>query len=181
MPSGVKARSIGDFPSEKALGIRTLLVDNDLLATIIHTEGPAGNPTVDQLQPQLAHSEVGPLIDVLCTDTEIAECLPPLHRKPLKLVLISSSDVSSQGQIGRHLLELISSDFDPGCVKTCAHEKRAELFSLLSCPVNRRQRFCFKLIEVETKLLFVKSIFWRLYAVKTQRRHPFIGPRKVER
>ena len=28
---------------------------------------------------------------------------------------------------------------DPDCVKTCAHEKRAELFSLLSCPDNRRQ------------------------------------------
>jgi len=36
-----------------------------------------------------------------------------------------------------------TSEFDPGCVKTCAHEKRAELFSLLSCPDNRRQRFCF--------------------------------------
>ena len=35
------------------------------------------------------------------------------------------------------------SESDPGCVKTCAHEKRAELFSLLSCPGNRRQRFCF--------------------------------------
>jgi hypothetical protein len=30
-----------------------------------------------------------------------------------------------------------------GCVKTCAHEKRAEWFSLLSYPDNRRQRFCF--------------------------------------
>jgi len=40
-------------------------------------------------------------------------------------------------------------------VKTCAHEKRAELFSLLSCPDNRRQPFLFfKLIEVETKFPF---------------------------
>src|SRR6266704_2416312 len=32
---------------------------------------------------------------------------------------------------------------DLGCVKTCAHEKRAEWFSLLSYPDNPRQRFCF--------------------------------------
>jgi hypothetical protein len=32
---------------------------------------------------------------------------------------------------------------DLGRVKTCAHEERAELFSLLSCLDNRRQRFCF--------------------------------------
>jgi hypothetical protein len=72
---GVKACSIGDLPPEKALGIWTLSVNDDSLATIIHTECRAGNPTVDQLQPQLARSEVGPLIDVLCADIEIAECL----------------------------------------------------------------------------------------------------------
>jgi hypothetical protein len=68
---GVKACSIGDLRPEKALGI----VNDDSLSAIIHTEGSAGNPTVDQLQPQLTRSEVGPLIDVLCADTEIAECL----------------------------------------------------------------------------------------------------------
>ena len=44
---------------------------------------------------------------------------------------------------GKHLLALSFSAFDLGCVKTCAHEKRAEWFSLLSYPDNRRQRFCF--------------------------------------
>jgi hypothetical protein len=33
-----------------------------------------------------------------------------------------------------------STEFDSGRVKTCAHEKRAELSSLLSRPGNRRQR-----------------------------------------
>jgi hypothetical protein len=37
----------------------------------------------------------------------------------------------------------ISAAIDPGCVKTCAHEKHAELFSLLFRPCNRRQHFCF--------------------------------------
>ena len=43
-------------------------------------------------------------------------------------------------------------------MKTCAHEKCAELFSPLSCPDNRRQRLFFKLIEVETKFPFANSI-----------------------
>ena len=37
----------------------------------------------------------------------------------------------------------VTTVFDLGRVKTCAHEERAELFSLLSCLDNRRQRFCF--------------------------------------
>jgi hypothetical protein len=56
---------------------------------------------------------------------------------------ITLRDVRFQGQSGKHMLASSFSGFDPGCVKTCAHEKRAELFSLLSCPGNRRQRFCF--------------------------------------
>jgi hypothetical protein len=53
----------------------------------------------------------------------------------------------------------VASAFDLGCVKTCAHEKCAELFSLLSCPDNHHQRFCFfKMIEVKTKFPFANSI-----------------------
>ena len=40
-------------------------------------------------------------------------------------------------------LRAVRSVVDLGRVKTCAHEERAELFSLLSCLDNRRQRFCF--------------------------------------
>ena len=48
---------------------------------------------------------------------------------------------------------------DPGCVKTCAHEERAELFSLLSCPRQLSPALLFfKLIEVETKFPFANSI-----------------------
>ena len=36
-----------------------------------------------------------------------------------------------------------SSAFAPGCVKTCAREERAELFSLLPSPDSARQHFCF--------------------------------------
>jgi len=43
----------------------------------------------------------------------------------------------------RRCLAMPTSETGPGCVKTCAHEERAELFSLLSCPGNCRQRFCF--------------------------------------
>ncbi len=46
---------------------------------------------------------------------------------------------SPQGQSGKHVLALSFSGFDLGCVKTCAHEKRAKWFSLLSYPDNRRQ------------------------------------------
>jgi hypothetical protein len=51
--------------------------------------------------------------------------------------------MSAFRQLGKHLLALSFSGFDLGCVKTSAHEKCTELFSLLSCPDNRRQRFCF--------------------------------------
>src|SRR5260370_17057507 len=52
-------------------------------------------------------------------------------------------NVRSQEQSGNHMLALSFSDFDLGCVKTCAHENRAQWFSLFSYPDNRRQRFCF--------------------------------------
>jgi hypothetical protein len=52
----------------------------------------------------------------------------------------------------------ISATFDPGCMTTCSHEKRAEVFSLLSCPSNHRQLLFFKLTEVETKVPFANSI-----------------------
>jgi hypothetical protein len=48
---------------------------------------------------------------------------------------------------------------DPGCVKTCGHEERAELFSLLSCPRQLSPALLFfRLIEVETKFPFANSI-----------------------
>src|SRR3954452_14938180 len=37
-----------------------------------------------------------------------------------------------RGQSGNHMLVLSSSQFDPGCVKTCASRERAELFSPFS-------------------------------------------------
>jgi hypothetical protein len=47
----VQACRIGDLPPEKALGIRTLLVNDQSLAAVIHAEGPAGSGAVDRLQP----------------------------------------------------------------------------------------------------------------------------------
>jgi hypothetical protein len=48
---------------------------------------------------------------------------------------------------------------DLRCVKTCAHEKCAELFSLLSRPDSRPPALLFfKMIEVETKFPFANSI-----------------------
>src|SRR6267142_1327251 len=38
-----------------------------------------------------------------------------------------------------------TSVFDPGCVKTCAHEKHAELFSLLFVPVTVASIFVFQI------------------------------------
>ncbi len=46
---------------------------------------------------------------------------------------------------------------DLGCVKTCAHEKCAELFSLLSCPDNRRQRFWYNVATTCHVLQHAKS------------------------
>ena len=45
-----------------------------------------------------------------------------------------------------------------GCVKTCAREGGAELFSLLSFPNSNRQRFGFQIDEIETKFLHANSI-----------------------
>src|SRR5260221_12061918 len=60
---------------------------------------------------------------------------------------------------------------DPGCVKTCAHEKRAELFSLLSCPGNRRQRFCFS-NRLKSRRNFRSQIQFRsFHAAKTRSSH----------
>ena len=56
---------------------------------------------------------------------------------------------------------------DPGCVKTCAHEKRAELFSLLSCLGNLSPALLFfKSTEVETKFPFANSVRY-FHAAKT--------------
>jgi hypothetical protein len=53
----------------------------------------------------------------------------------------------------------ISVAIDLRCVKTCAHEKCAELFSLLSRPDSRPPALLFfKMIEVETKFPFANSI-----------------------
>lgn len=69
---------------------------------------------------------------------------------------------------------MATSGFDPGCVKTCAHEKRAELFSLLSCPGNRRQRFCFS-NRLKSRRNFRSQIqFWSFHAAKTQLGHRFV-------
>ena len=60
---------------------------------------------------------------------------------------------------------------DPCCVKTCAHEKRAELVSLLSCPGNRRQRFCF-FNRLKSRRNFRSQIrFRRFHAAKTRSGH----------
>src|SRR5258708_18836345 len=64
-------------------------------------------------------------------------------------------------------MDLGLSQIDPGCVNTCAHEKRAELFSLLSCPGNRRQRFCFS-NRLKSRRNFRSQIqFRRFHAAKT--------------
>src|SRR6266571_4096323 len=43
-----------------------------------------------------------------------------------------TSNVRVQGLSGKHMLGLSSSQFDPGCVKTCTSRECAELFSLFS-------------------------------------------------
>ncbi len=54
------------------------------------------------------------------------------------------SDLSPLSGVKRKLdFGAVRAAFDLGRVKTCANEERAELFSLLSCLDNRRQRFCF--------------------------------------
>src|SRR5258705_12579018 len=51
------------------------------------------------------------------------------------------SDLSPLSGVKRKLdFGAVRAAFDLGCVKTCAHEKRAEWFSLLSYLDNRRQR-----------------------------------------
>src|SRR5258708_16716067 len=67
-------------------------------------------------------------------------------------------DVRSQGQSGKHLLALSFSGFDLGCVKTCAHETCAELFSLVLSRQPSPAPLFFKMIEVKTKFPFANSI-----------------------
>src|SRR6266404_1251941 len=52
-------------------------------------------------------------------------------------------EVRSQGQSGKHVLDLSSSGFDPGCVKTCTSQECAELFSLSSSLSGGRKHFWF--------------------------------------
>jgi hypothetical protein len=59
------------------------------------------------------------------------------------------------------------SENDLGCVKTCAHEKRVELFSLLSCPDNRRQRFCFSNLLKSRRNFRSQIQFRSFHAAKT--------------
>src|SRR6266446_7781201 len=55
----------------------------------------------------------------------------------------ASSNVRFQGQLGKHLLALSFSLFDPGCVKTCTSQECAELFSLSSSLSGGRKHFWF--------------------------------------
>ena len=45
--------------------------------------------------------------------------------------------------MARLAASLVPVENDLGCVKTCAREEGAELFSLLPSPDSDRQRFCF--------------------------------------
>src|SRR2546428_9276545 len=55
----------------------------------------------------------------------------------------ASSNVRVRGQSGKHMLVLSSSQFDPGCVKTCTSQECAELFSLSSSLSSGRKHFWF--------------------------------------
>ena len=55
----------------------------------------------------------------------------------------ASGNVRVRGQSGRHVLIVSSSDFDPGCVKTCMSRECAELFSLSSSHSSGRKYFWF--------------------------------------
>src|SRR6266446_7823101 len=68
------------------------------------------------------------------------------------------SDLSPLSGVKRKLdFGAVRAAFDLGCVKTCAHEKCAELFSLLSCPDNRRQRFWYNVATTCHVLQHAKS------------------------
>src|SRR5258708_21570921 len=58
---------------------------------------------------------------------------------------------------GKHLLAASISGFDPGCVKTSAHESAQNGFLYCLFPTTVASSFFFKLIEVETKFLFANS------------------------
>src|SRR6267378_5819631 len=66
-------------------------------------------------------------------------------------------NVRFRGQPGRHLLSMSSSQFDPGCVKTCASRECAELFSPLSPSTVTASAILFLFNVIETKFLRASS------------------------
>jgi hypothetical protein len=97
----IQTCGISDLPPEKALGIRTLPVNNDPLAAIIHAKGAAGSGPVYQLQPDLARREFGPLIDVLRANAEIAERLN-CHERCSRSVLHFQLTISRARDLKSH-------------------------------------------------------------------------------
>src|SRR5262245_6132388 len=78
----IEGRSVRDLPAEKTLPIRQPAVDDEALFAVIHAEGTHGAAAINRLQPKLATSKPGPVIELRSANPEIAHCLNGHGRDP---------------------------------------------------------------------------------------------------
>ena len=60
----IEGRSVRDLPAEKTLSIRQAAVSDEALLAVIHAEGTDGAAAINRLEPKLAGSKTGPVIEL---------------------------------------------------------------------------------------------------------------------
>ena len=93
-------------------------------------------------QPDVVLSSATSTTEALLQQTRTIPIIFGTAADPVGSGLVASLPTLSGEKRTSHF-KRVKSVHDLGRVKTSAHEKCAELFSLLSCPDNRRQHFCF--------------------------------------
>src|SRR5262249_58357609 len=60
----IERRCVSNFPTKKTLSIRQSAIDDQTLLPVVHTEGMYCAATINRLQPKLAGSKTGPVIEL---------------------------------------------------------------------------------------------------------------------
>src|SRR6516165_8903023 len=60
----IERRRVRNFPTKKTLAIRQSAIDDQTLFPVVHEEGMHCAATINRLQPKLASSKTGPVIEL---------------------------------------------------------------------------------------------------------------------
>src|SRR5205823_6252007 len=87
----IEGRSVCDLPAEKTLPIRQPAIGDEALLAVIHAEGTHGAAAINRLQPELAGSKTGPVIELRSANPEIAHCLNGHDISPFALADLTTN------------------------------------------------------------------------------------------